>query len=1140
MPDSPGTIELIGREVGQPLQRLAGLLGHNEVLETLANFGVAFPPQLLANAGFENARQASSDAANGLAPLLSDLGAAIDADDSGRMIEKGLQLFGQVAEIIASFTTLRNAIQAAQPTLPGITPQQVNDLTADFPRKLLNLLLVTQLDTVPAVGATLTVLGLIEREFQAGDPANPTKPAFEVSHLRPERLGPLLSSPGDYLQDLYGWGTAGFNGETLFQVLASVVTSLGLPARYVPPAGGVPAKLEAFAIDLTVDTSVNPPGLIVDFQMPMAATVERTINLPHPAWRLRLRGSAELEIGATANVAPPLEISIRPPQGSLAGQVEVILQGAPQSPFILIGQTGGSRLEVGSVSVGALLRLEWNSATNQATLIPGVSGSLSSGKLLVDTSNSDGFIATLLSGFKLESNFDVGLAWNMRDGVQFQGSATLEIAIPTHLSLGPLEIQALYLITRLGPPPIPIELAADMRAQLGPLTAVVSRIGAGIDLSFPANGGNAGPAQIDFRFKPPNGVGLAVDAGVVKGGGFLYIDTDRGEYAGALELTFSNFLSLKAIGIITTRMPDGSSGFSLLIIITAEFGTGLQLGYGFTLLAVGGLLGLNRTMALQPLMEGVRTGAINSVMFPQNVVANAPRIISDLRLLFPPRTGTFLIGPMAKLGWGTPTLISVALGIIIEIPGNIAILGVLRVALPTADAPLVNLQVNFAGAIEFDRKRLYFFAALFESRIVFLTIEGEMGLLVAFGDDANFVVSVGGFHPRYSPPPLPFPSPRRIRVSLIDTSFARVFIEGYFAITSNSVQFGARAELFFGFDALNVQGHLAFDALFQFSPFYFIIEISASFSVTVFGAGLFSVRLAGSLEGPTPWRARGEASLSILFFEISVDVDATWGESAETQLPPITVMPLLQAEFDKNENWRALPPATNNLLVSLRKMEEAEAALLLHPVGTLRVAQRALPLNLTLDKVGNQKPSDVNKLAVAVTGGGLAKKADASELFAPAQFQNFSDGDKLSKPAFAPQAAGLELAPAGAELRSSFMARRTVRYEEIIIDNNFKRFVRRFFGFNGFLFGFFLGGSTVTRSELSMASRKRLNPFTDQVTVATEGYTVAFQSNNRAHDDVATSFSSEASAREHLNQIVAQDPNMAERLHVIPAFERAA
>ena len=156
-------------------------------------------------------------------------------------------------------------------------------------------------------------------------------------------------------------------------------------------------------------------------------------------------------------------------------------------------------------------------------------------------------------------------------------------------------------------------------------------------------------------------------------------------------------------------------------------------------------------MNLQPLVEGVRTGAVNSIMFPENPVENAPRIISDLRAIFPPYEGRFLIGPMAKLGWGTPTLISVSVGIIIEITGNIAIVGVLKIALPADDAPLIVIQANFVGAIEFDKQRVYFFAALFESRIVFLTLEGEMGLLVAWGRRREFRRLGGRLPPAVQP-----------------------------------------------------------------------------------------------------------------------------------------------------------------------------------------------------------------------------------------------------------------------------------------------------------------------------------------------------------------------------------------------------
>ena len=164
-------------------------------------------------------------------------------------------------------------------------------------------------------------------------------------------------------------------------------------------------------------------------------------------------------------------------------------------------------------------------------------------------------------------------------------------------------------------------------------------------------------------------------------------------------------------------------------------------------------------MNLQPLVEGVRTGAINSIMFPREPggerAAHHQRPARHLPAV--PRAASssarWRSSGGARRRWSASSL-----GVIIEITGNIAIVGVLKVALPHADAPLIVIQVNFVGAIEFDKQRLYFFAALFESRIVFLTLEGELGLLVAWGDDANFVLSVGGFHPRFNPPPLPFPS----------------------------------------------------------------------------------------------------------------------------------------------------------------------------------------------------------------------------------------------------------------------------------------------------------------------------------------------------------------------------------------------
>ena len=326
---------------------------------------------------------------------------------------------------------------------------------------------------------------------------------------------------------------------------------------------------------------------------------------------------------------------------------------------------------------------------------------------------------------------------------------------------------------------------------------------------------NIGFANFSMDFKPPNGLGLSIDAGAVKGGGYLRFYPERGEYDGVLELSIAGFISAKAIGLITTKMPDGSKGFSMLIIITAEFNPAFQLGYGFSLIGVGGLLGLNRTVLKDPLRDGVRTGAVNNIMFPQNVVANAPRIISDLKIIFPPYEGKFLIGPMGKLGWGRPTLITISLGLIIEIPGNIAILGVLGIIVPDEKSAIIRIQVAFVGTIDFNKKMLTFDASLYESSILSMPLEGDMAVRLKWGDNPDFILTVGGFHPSYTPPPLELPTLKRLGISILNKDVARIRVECYQAFTSNTVQFGSRAELYFGFSKISVEGHIGFDALFQ-------------------------------------------------------------------------------------------------------------------------------------------------------------------------------------------------------------------------------------------------------------------------------------------------------------------------------------
>lgn len=1162
MSDVFGTIEKAASATGAILRQLlqpleSGAPGPG-VKALVAQLGWALPdpvpPALLG----------LKDAVTTLVHDVDQLQAAVDTGASEADVATAAgQCVAALIRLVQAFADLPAALGAQLP--PAF--EAATDFKDQFASRLIDVLVAGELlRRLPGTARVLRLLGLLEVTDLTANPAT-FQPQVTLRRMRWDRIGSLMSDPVQHFQTVYGWGTPSLNVQPLQDALYSLSMALGHPALidYPSPgllaavAPGVPnaaassdriielilfdtgvAKLSA---GITTIPKANPGEL-----QGLAIALNASGSLDKLTYALRPNLSVTLSatLDASAGIAlawrpgqtPQLTAGYDGPRTPVTdGQLIATLSYRKldgEAPFTILAFPGGSRVEAREMYLTTGL-----SRTKAGELDPQVEAGLKTGKLIISLKGADGFLSTLLPG-NVTTDFDFGLGWSRTLGIYVQGQAGLELSIPLHVDIGPVSLEYLFLRFAAAGGALSLETSVGAKGSLGPLAAVIDRVGLTATATFPPGGGNVGPAQLDLAFKPPNGVGLSLDTGVVKGGGFLYIDADRGEYAGAIELVFADFLALHAIGLINTKLPDGSSGFSLLVIITADFGPGIQLGFGFTLLAVGGLLGLNRTMLLQPLLDGVRTDAIESIMFPHDVVANAQRILSDLRRIFPPQPGTFLIGPMAKLGWGEPTLVSLSLGIMIEIPGNAALLGVLKIALPADEIALIVLQVNFTGVIEFDKSRLYFFAALFDSRVLFITIEGEMGVLFGFGADANFVLSVGGFHPKFNPPPLPFPAPRRIELDIINESYARIRCDGYFAVTTNTVQFGSHSEYFFGFSACSLEGHSGFDALIQFSPFHFSVEISTSFSVKVFGIGVYGVGIDLTLEGPAPWHAHGTASLSFFFFSIDIGIDFTWGDSRDTSLPPVPVMPILVGELGKQSNWRALLPSRNNLLVSLRQLDPSEAAFVLHPVGTLHVSQRAIPLDLSLDKVGSQKPSDARRFTLTASPGPLSKLRDVDEQFAPAQFKDGDDATRLSEAAYVPQHGGIELTVGGSALASGTALTRVVRYDLTIIDTKLRRARQRFYLLVNSLFMHFLRGSSVTRNAFSAYGQALTHPFADAVKVAPESFVVASQSDNRAYAGATESFTSQMAATDFIARTVSSDPSLAGTLHVLPQFEVAA
>jgi hypothetical protein len=588
----------------------------------------------------------------------------------------------------------------------------------------------------------------------------------------------------------------------------------------------------------------------------------------------------------------------------------------------------------------------------------------------------------------------------------------------------------------------------------------------------------------------------------------------------------------------------------LLLIVAVTFSPGISLSMGFFLSGLGGLIGINRTINVEALREGVRNGAVDNIMFPENVIQNITRIISDIRTVFPPKQDQFMLGFMLRITWGVPSLVIIDFGLIVEFasPVRIAILGVLKIVLPTDDAAIIRIQVNFVGIIDFEKGELSFDASLFGSRILTFTLEGDMAVRLNWGAEKLFLLSVGGFHPSFRPP-AGLTNMKRLGLVVLPDN-PRLALTTYFAVTSNTVQFGAKIEFRVSAAGFSVEGMLGFDVLFQFSPFKFIAHIYASVALKAGGATLFSIRLDFTLEGPTPWIAAGTGSLSILFFEIEVSFRVQWGEERADALPDIQVLPRLLEALSQDRNWIAEIPANRFDLVSLREMELPDGFILLQSFGSLTVRQNILPLDLDINRFGDNNPQDIKRASLpTVRIGGADAAADAvQDSFAPANFKTMSDDDKLKSPSYAPQNSGVRVRETDA-IAANYALNRMVQYEVHTSDYDdeageifelFKPLHLSGVGFRADWFGKMAVGGAIGKSALSQENKaKRLSGSPQAVKVEQAAQYAIVDTETMTAYAPAAFAGDRAQADDVLKGILNADPSLKSKLKVAEAYQLA-
>ncbi len=619
---------------------------------------------------------------------------------------------------------------------------------------------------------------------------------------------------------------------------------------------------------------------------------------------------------------------------------------------------------------------------------------------------SDKMLEKIMPGEPPTADSDpVAITLDTTDGLTFGSGKDKRLVLPMRFAFPGVELRE-FAIEQ------PADDNVENRNRINVVFTVAGKIGdvfaavvEGGGISIRWNDG----ADPDVTPKIPSGAGMRIDTGLVKGGGYLRYVEAKKEYGGVFQLEIAK-IGVTAIGLIGTE-PE----FSIVIVIGVRFSPKIELGYGFTLNGIGGILAINRTLDSLELANGLKNDVVGQLLFPADPVAAAPKILDSLGKVFPFREGGFVIGPIAEIGWGSQAgFLKARLGIVLCLPDpKVVLLGALQIGVPSTELPkegrLVDIHANLMGEITPD----YFFikVSISKSKLFKVTLTGDIAIYVQWVGEGAFALSVGGFFPGYEYPKM---LGEMVRVGLIfelPFNWLSLSAVAYFAVTSNSVQFGGRVNLIAKVGPAKAEAWIQIDAIFAWAPhFHFEVRLDVGIKVSAFGATIAGVKFIGTLKGDKPFHLEGKATVEILWWDVDVGIGPIeWGEKTPPPLPTVNAVEMAALALNAPEAWTPRLPEGANRIVRLAATAPDG---LTHPLGELEIKQLQIPLEYDIDRVGSAAV-DARRINLrAPTLGGVEAGAvwPVIDRFSPGHFLDLSDQEVLARPEFEELQAGLGMA----------------------------------------------------------------------------------------------------------------------------------
>lgn len=482
------------------------------------------------------------------------------------------------------------------------------------------------------------------------------------------------------------------------------------------------------------------------------------------------------------------------------------------------------------------------------------------------------------------------------------GAPKTPVWLPIQRSFGPVNLQKLGVSWRnavTGGADAQLTLDLDGGVTLGPLAIELDDLSIAIPPAHPLD---TSQYSLDLA-----GLNISFSSGAVSlDAGLLHQDS---EYVGEAAIKAGRF-NIGAIGAFGTT---GGSPSLFVFGWTNEtlggpacfFVTGLAAGFGY-----------NRGLTL-PSVDQVQSfpllAAFSGGPSPFGTGDLKSQAASALTTLVngnyvPETRGAYWLA--AGVQFKTFQLVHSSALLAIEFGPDltIALLGLSTFQLGSAEHPYVNVQLQLDASLKPDDGVMMVLGELTSNSYVLdpaCHLTGGFAFGFWFGDNphaGDFVVTVGGYHPAFTPPSY-YPAVPRLAVHWAVSSDVTILGDAYFAITPGCVMAGGGLQAVY--QSGNLRAWLAVEAdfLVQWRPFRFSAGMSISIGVSytihlLFIHATLSVQLGATLElwGPPTGGSVGidwyVISFSIPFGSNSADsATIAWSDFVTNLLPNQPVPP---------------------------------------------------------------------------------------------------------------------------------------------------------------------------------------------------------------------------------------------------------